>query len=67
MGEGTREKPDKLTYEAMRIMEVSMTPVPRLYTAGLTMPIKRTNNADTDDEEMSGTVATEGNETDGEE
>ena len=35
MGEGTREKPDKLTFEAVRIIEVSMTPVPRLYTAGI--------------------------------
>ena len=67
MGEGTREKPDKLTYEAMRIVEVSMTPVPRLYTAGLTMPIKRTNNADTEGDEMSEAVSIEGIEADGEE
>ena len=40
-GEGTRGKPDKLVYEAVRVMEVSMTPVPRIYTAGLTMPLKR--------------------------
>ena len=33
MGEGTREKPDKLQYEAVKIMEVSMTPVPRIYSA----------------------------------
>ena len=67
MGEGTREKPDKLTYEAVRIMELSMTPVPRIYTAGLTMPIKRTNNADTDDEDMSAAASIEGTEADGEE
>lgn len=35
LGDGTREKPDLLTYEAVRIIEVSMTPVPRLYTAGI--------------------------------
>ena len=45
MGEGTREKPDKLTYEAVRVMEVSMTPMPRIYTAGLTMPLKRGDDA----------------------
>ena len=67
MGEGTREKPDKLTYEAVRIMEVSMTPVPRLYTAGLTMPIKRADNADPDDEDMSAAAPIEGTEADGEE
>ena len=64
MGEGTREKPDKLTYEAVRIMEVSMTPVPRIYTAGLTMPLKRGNDTGTDDD--SG-AETEGNEDDGDE
>ena len=67
MGEGTREKPDKLTYEAVRIMELSMTPVPRIYTAGLTMPIKRTDNESPDDEEMSATAEIEGIEADGEE
>ena len=66
MGEGTREKPDKLTYEAVRVMEVSMTPVPRLYTAGLTMPIKRTDNADTGDEGLSAAASIEGIEADGE-
>ena len=67
MGEGTREKPDKLTYEAVRLLEVSMTPVPRIYTAGLTMPIKRTDNADTGGEVMSATASIEGIEADGEE
>ena len=32
---GTRDKPDKLVYNAVRIVEVSLTPVPRIYTAGL--------------------------------
>ena len=35
MGEGTREKPDRMTYEAVRIIELSVTPVPRIHTAGL--------------------------------
>ena len=35
MGEGTREDPDRMMYEAVRIQELSLTPVPRLYTAGL--------------------------------
>ena len=67
MGEGTRKKPDNLIYEAVRIMEVSMTPVPRLYTAGLTMPIKRTNNADAEEGAMSAAAPIEGTEPDGEE
>ena len=67
MGEGTREKPDLLIYQAVRVMEVSMTPVPRIYTAGLTMPIKRTNNADTGAEDMSAAAEIKGIEADGEE
>ena len=35
LGEGTREKPDLMTYGAVRIYEVSLTPVPRIYTAGI--------------------------------
>ena len=35
LGEGTREKPDQMTYGAVRINEVSLTPVPRIYTAGI--------------------------------
>ena len=68
MGEGTREKPDKLTYggDADHGSQ-SMTPVPRLYTAGLTMPLKRTDNADPDDENMSAAASIEGTEADGEE
>ena len=48
MGEGTREKPDLMTYEAVRLVEVSMTPMPRLYTAGLTMPMKTGNDGAVD-------------------
>ena len=35
MGDGTREKPDRMTFGAVRIVEYSLTPVPRIYTAGI--------------------------------
>ena len=44
-----------------------MTPVPRIYTAGLTMPESNaTANADSDDK-MSAAASIEGTEADGEE
>ena len=35
MGKGTREKPDKMTYGMVRLMEVSLTPIPRITNAGI--------------------------------
>ena len=35
MGKGTGEDPDRMTYGRVQIQEVSLTPVPRIYTAGL--------------------------------
>ena len=35
MRDGTREKPDQLLFGAVQIEEISLTPMPRLYTAGL--------------------------------
>ena len=43
MGDGTREKPDRFTVGAIKILEVSLTPVPRLRTAGITRPVKKEN------------------------
>ena len=33
--EGTQAKPDLMTYGAVRIVEVSLTPMPRIHTAGI--------------------------------
>ena len=33
--DGTHEKPDRMTYGAVRIVEVSLTPMPRIHTAGI--------------------------------
>ena len=53
MAKGTAEKPDKLTYGRVRVVEVSLTPMPRLHTAGLLGPGKRMGDEpkpeDTDD------------------
>ena len=35
MGKGTHDDPDRMTYQRVQIQEVSLTPVPRIYTAGL--------------------------------
>ena len=35
MGKGTREKPDKMTFGAVRVGEVSLTPMPRIGNAGI--------------------------------
>ena len=35
MGDGTREKPDRMIVGATRVLENSLTPMPRLYTAGI--------------------------------
>jgi len=35
LAEGTREKPDQLRFNAVDVQEVSLTPMPRIYTAGI--------------------------------
>ena len=35
MAEGTGEKPDKMTYGKVRVVEVSLTPMPRIANAGI--------------------------------
>ena len=35
MGKGTHDDPDQMVYQRVQIQEVSLTPVPRIYTAGL--------------------------------
>ena len=40
MNKGTKEKPDKMMFGAVQILETSLTPIPRIYTAGLLGPGK---------------------------
>ena len=49
MGKGTREKPDRFTVGAIKILEVSLTPVPRLRRAGLLGSAKRDEMEGQDD------------------
>ena len=49
-GEGNREKPDQMTYGALRILEVSLTPTPRIANAGILKRIGGDEPAPNDDE-----------------
>ena len=58
LGKGTRESPDKMRYGRVRISEVSMTPIPRIHTAGIVAPVKKMeddadSDSDDDPEDMS--------------
>ena len=53
MNKGTREQPDKMLFGAVQILELSLTPMPRIYTAGLLGPGKPMggdSSADKDEE-----------------
>ena len=49
MGKGTREKPDKMTYGMLRVMEVSLTPIPRVGNAGILKRLGGEEPAPTDE------------------
>ena len=56
MGEGTRERPDKMIFGRVRVVEVSLTPVPRIYTAGLLGPGKELGEKPAEGMEDTGNV-----------
>ena len=51
MQEGTAEKPDLMTFGRVRIIEVSVTPLPRINTAGIIARL----DTDTDGDEVEDT------------